>query len=118
MRAFRCWGVGALALGIAAGAWPAPTQEKAPSVLGWLRAAKPARSLVGPAVGALPSPEEVFDRNAALLVRPAPGGKRPARLVLTEFLPPVGDQGSQASGACWAAAYYTGGWSFAQPRGL
>ena len=43
---------------------------------------------------------------------------RPKQLLLTEFLPPVGDQGQQNSCVGWSTAYYAYTYAVAKQRGL
>lgn len=57
-------------------------------------------------LGAKPSSGEAFRRSGRLRVAPARRGERPKSVVLTDFLPPVQDQGEQGSCVGWSTGYY------------
>ncbi len=76
------------------------------------------RSLEYPGMGAIPSDPLDFDRTPSFRVAPAPPGDRPARVLLTEYLPPVRNQGPQGSCVGWSSAYYNYTYAIAKNRRL
>lgn len=79
-------------------------QDDPARILNW--AQNPTSSPDFPAMGCLPSPPSARTRNARLRVVQVAPSSRPARLLLTDYLPPVGDQGALPSSSGWAAGYY------------
>ncbi|HEX9996715.1 MAG TPA: C1 family peptidase [Abditibacterium sp.] len=58
------------------------------------------------ALGLLPTGDSIYSRSARIRVVPATRAVRPSRLLLTQYLPPIGDQGGKGSCVAWATAYY------------
>lgn len=58
------------------------------------------------ATGLRPSSPKAFRTMPQFRIAPMPNRERPTKLMLTDYLPPVGNQGNQRSCACWATAYY------------
>lgn len=67
-------------------------------------------------LGGLPTEMSIFERTPRLLVKRST--ERPAQLLLTEHLPPVGAQGGQQSCVGWATAYYMYSYAIARKRSL
>ncbi len=65
----------------------------------------------------LTSPEGIA-RSAKFKIKMVARGERPRRVLLTQWLPPVGNQGNQGSCAGWATAYYCYTYSVAKQRKL
>jgi hypothetical protein len=58
------------------------------------------------------------ERSARVAVRIRRDARMPRTLLLTEWLPPIADQGRQNSCVAWASAYYTLSYAQAQQRQL
>lgn len=76
-----------------------------PALLEWTTDNKAALSAGFRGLGARPSEKEAFRSNGRLKILTT-RGTRPARVLLTELLPPVADQGEQGSCVGWSTAYY------------
>src|SRR5262249_31635803 len=72
----------------------------------------------GHGMGLIPSTEADLARYPRFRITAVPRGQRPARVLLTEFLPPIQSQGKQNSCVGWATAYYTYSYSVADQRKL
>jgi hypothetical protein len=59
------------------------------------------------ALGLVPSSPAALREVPRFRIVPATRGERPASVMLTEFLPPVGEQGKQGSCVAWASTYYS-----------
>lgn len=59
-----------------------------------------------PHMGAQPSTPQDFANNSTFRLTTGRRDVLPSSVLLTEFLPPVGNQGSQSSCVGWATAYY------------
>lgn len=100
-----------LALGV-----PVPAQEEAAlpetnlqavgaRVREWMKSPAPkTRSAGNLGLGLVPSDEEELKKQATFRVLPM-RSQRPASLLLTDYLPPAGNQGVQGSCVAWSAAY-------------
>ena len=66
--------------------------------------------------GAIPSSPRDFARASRFVIRAKRGDVRPARVMLTEFLPPAKSQGKQNSCVGWSTAYYAYTYAVAQKR--
>ncbi len=71
-----------------------------------------------PGMGFRTTPPEGIARSAKFRITRAARGERPRSVLLTEWLPPVGDQGNQNSCAGWSTAYYCYSYSVAKQRKL
>jgi len=69
-------------------------------------------------LGLIESRKADFDAAPRIRVAAASRGERPARVILTDFLPPVGDQGGQNSCVGWSTAYYCYTYGVAKQRKL
>ncbi len=67
-------------------------------------------------LGAVPSTPQAFTKASRFVIRAKRGGDRPASVLLTQFLPPVGNQGNQNSCVGWSTAYYAYSYAVAQKR--
>ncbi len=67
-------------------------------------------------LGGLPTDMSIFERSPRLVTKRST--ERPAQLLLTEHLPPVGAQGGQQSCVGWATAYYMYSYAIARKRRL
>jgi hypothetical protein len=59
-----------------------------------------------PAMGYVPSTPAEFARNASFRLTRGKREARPSSVLLTDYLPPIGDQGDQGSCVGWSTAYY------------
>src|SRR5437764_8121298 len=66
-----------------------------------------ARMPDGHGLGWMPSTQNELARSPRFRIAPLTRGERPSRLVLTEFLPPVGDQMHEGSCVGWSSGYYS-----------
>src|SRR5438094_9439368 len=66
-----------------------------------------ARTPAGYGLGWLPSTGDELARSARFHIVPLTRGERPPRLVLTDYLPPVGNQGGEGSCVGWSTGYYS-----------
>ena len=69
-------------------------------------------------MGFRPTSAEGIARSAKFRITRAAREERPKRVLLTEWLPPIGDQGHQGSCAGWATAYYCYSYAVAKQRKL
>jgi hypothetical protein len=123
-------GIAAALAGLALGNMTAKAQDSSPKVQGPKAEAGAGaiRSLVDqatvnggndyPGMGFRLTSAEGIARSAKFKITRVARGERPKRVVLTDWLPPVGDQGNQGSCAGWATAYYCYTYSVAKQRKL
>ncbi len=67
-------------------------------------------------LGGKDSSKADFEAAPRIRVAAASRGERPARVLLTDYLPPVGDQGRQNSCVGWSTAYYVCTYGVAKQR--
>lgn len=70
-----------------------------------------------PSLGAVPSTESSISRFADIKIQRSRGA-RPTQLVLSDYLPPVGNQKSQGSCVGWSTAYYAYTFAVAKQLGI
>ena len=80
------------------------------------RAQTPPKETPQYATGAVPSTAAAFARNSRFVIRAKRGDSLPTRVLLTQFLPPVRNQGNQGSCVGWSTAYYAYSYAVAQKR--
>jgi Papain family cysteine protease len=71
-----------------------------------------------PGMGLIPSSPAAIARSPQFTVRTTARGELPARVLLTDYLPPVANQGKQNSCTGWATAYYAYTYAVSQRRRL
>lgn len=91
--------------------------DDAPSLRDWLNHPLATRSVPQHALGLVPTDDTTFDTSPRLKIM-SMRGVRPKQLLLTEFLPPVANQGHQSSCVAWSAAYYCYSYAVAEKRHL
>jgi C1A family cysteine protease len=104
---------GVLAFAAVTAADPAG-QPDAPPLRDWLSHPIEARGLDTEGMGAIPSDDDTFAASAHLKVTRA--ARLPAEVMLTEYLPPVANQGGQQSCVAWSSGYYVFSYEVARAR--
>lgn len=96
----------------------AVTNDPAAPINGWALKAGAKPSPRFPAMGARPSTAADFRRSSRFVIRALAREARPSQLLLTDYLPPVAQQGHQGSCVGWSTAYYCYSYSVARQRKL
>src|SRR5579862_5024054 len=93
-----------LVLGVMAMAMPVladPPIDQAPPLREWLSHPIDTRGIDTEGMGALPSDDATFADSASLKITTMRG--RPAEVLLTQYLPPIANQGGQQSCVAWSS---------------
>jgi C1A family cysteine protease len=88
-----------------------------PPLREWLTHPIATRSIPHHGLGYIPTDDATFDSSPHLKIL-SMRGERPKQLVLTQYLPPVANQGHQSSCVAWSAAYYCYSFAVAEKRHL
>ncbi len=95
---------------------PAGAQRQEPEMQRWVLRGGGQRDRSYPGMGLQPSSPEDFRKNAHFRIAARGRSERPEKFMLTEYLPPVGDQGQQSSCVGWATGYYCYTYGVAKQR--